>query len=115
MNDRKAGVLVERHTGSGYISRYDENYLASDGPAISVTMPKLRVPLESEILFPVSANMLPEGSNRKIICRSLRIDENDYFGLLALWPERTLLVLSMLNLLPYDEYSQLPFKSCRRI
>lgn len=52
MNDRKAGVLVERHTGSGYIFRYDENYLASDGPAISVTMPKLRVPFESEILFP---------------------------------------------------------------
>lgn len=83
MNDRKAGVLVERHTGSGYIFRYDENYLASDGPAISVTMPKLRVPLESEILFPVFADMLPEGSNRKIICRSLRIDENDCFGLLA--------------------------------
>lgn len=39
--------------------RYDENYLASDGPAISVTMPKLRVPFESEILFPVFANMLP--------------------------------------------------------
>ena len=52
MNDRKAGVLVERHTGSGYIFRYDENYLASDCPAISVTMPELRVPLESEILFP---------------------------------------------------------------
>lgn len=83
MNDRKAVVLVERHTGSGYIFRYDENYLASDGPAISVTMPKLRVPLESEILFPVFADMLPEGSNRKRTCRSLRIDENDYFGLLA--------------------------------
>lgn len=35
-----------------YIFRYDENYLASDGLAISVTMPKLRVPFESEILFP---------------------------------------------------------------
>jgi serine/threonine-protein kinase HipA len=26
--------------------------------------------------------MLPEGGNRRIICRSLRIDETDYFGLL---------------------------------
>ena len=27
--------------------------------------------------------MLPEGANRKIICRSLRIDENDFFGMLT--------------------------------
>ena len=26
--------------------------------------------------------MLPEGANRRSICRSLRIDENDFFGLL---------------------------------
>ena len=26
--------------------------------------------------------MLPEGANRKIICRSLRIDEKDFFGML---------------------------------
>ena len=26
--------------------------------------------------------MLPEGANRRAICRSLKIDENDYFGLL---------------------------------
>jgi len=24
----------------------------------------------------------PEGANRRVICRSLRIDENDFFGLL---------------------------------
>ena len=26
--------------------------------------------------------MLPEGANRRVICRSLRIDENDFFGML---------------------------------
>jgi serine/threonine-protein kinase HipA len=26
--------------------------------------------------------MLPEGGNRRVICRSLHIDETDYFGLL---------------------------------
>lgn len=33
--------------------------------------------------IPCIRQYAPEGSNRKIICRSLRIDENDYFGLLA--------------------------------
>ena len=28
-------------------------------------------------------NMLPEGANRKVICRTSRIDENDFFGLLS--------------------------------
>jgi serine/threonine-protein kinase HipA len=27
--------------------------------------------------------MLPEGGNRRAICRSLRIDEQDFFGLLT--------------------------------
>lgn len=83
MNDRKAGVLLELHSGKDYVFRYDESYLASDIPAISATMPKRKDAFESEILFPVFINMLPEGGNRKVICRSLRIDENDHFGLLA--------------------------------
>ncbi len=77
MNDRKAGVLVERHTGSGYIFRYDENYLASDGPAISVTMPKLRVPLESEILITIlcaKVRLLIENKE----CLVLKVTENMY-------------------------------------
>ncbi len=83
MNDRKAGVLLELHPGKGYVFRYDENYLIADIPAISVTMPRRKEAFESETLFPVFINMLPEGANRKVICRSRRIDENDYFGLRA--------------------------------
>ena len=37
---------------------------------------------EEPYLFPFFTNMLPEGANRRSICRSLRIDENDFFGLL---------------------------------
>ena len=33
-------------------------------------------------IFPVFTNMLPEGANRKIVCRSWRLDEKDFFGLL---------------------------------
>ena len=37
----------------------------------------------AEHLFPFFTNMLPEGANRSVICRSLRIDELDFFGLLS--------------------------------
>lgn len=82
-NNKKAGVLTERHLGSGYEFRYDPAYLLSGGKSISVTLPKNREIFKSETLFPFFTNMLPEGTNRSIICRRLRIDEKDFFGLLS--------------------------------
>ena len=32
--------------------------------------------------LPIFANLLSEGVNKKMQCRMLKIDENDYFGLL---------------------------------
>ena len=83
LNDRRAGVLTEKRPGRDFIFQYDEDYLASDGPSISVTLPKRREAFESPHLFPFFTNLLPEGANRKVICRSLKVDENDFFGLLA--------------------------------
>lgn len=83
VNNNKAGVLTEQYPGKGYTFRYSDAYLASEYPAISVTLPKQKEVYESEYLFPLFTNMLPEGANRKIICRSLRIDENDFFGMLT--------------------------------
>ncbi|MDO4165366.1 MAG: HipA N-terminal domain-containing protein [Bacteroides sp.] len=83
MNDYKAGVLTEKHPGRGYSFCYDAEYLSSEHPAISVTLPKQKEAYESDYLFPLFTNMLPEGANRKVICRSLRIDENDFFGILS--------------------------------
>ena len=34
-------------------------------------------------ILPFFANMVPEGANRRMICRSHRIDEDDFFGLLT--------------------------------
>lgn len=82
MNAHKAGVLAETLPGRGYSFCYYPEYLASDMPAISVTLPKREEAYESDLLFPVFSNMLPEGANRKVICRSLRIDERDFFGML---------------------------------
>ena len=82
-NNVKAGVLTEQHPGRGYEFRYDPTYLLSGGKSISVTLPRNRQMFEAETLFPFFTNMLPEGANRSIICRRLRIDENDFFGMLS--------------------------------
>ncbi len=81
-NDIEAGILTERYPGTDYIFQYKEEYLKSKMPPISVTLPKPSTAYNSEYLFPFFSNMLPEGANRRVICRSLRIDENDSFGLL---------------------------------
>ena len=81
-NDTKAGVLTERAPGGASTFQYSEDYLNSSLPPISVTLPKRNAAYNSEQLFPFFTNMLPEGANRRVICRSLRIDENDFFGLL---------------------------------
>lgn len=83
VNDRKAGVLTEMHPGIGYSFTYDPDYLTSDAPPVSVSLSKRNTSYESASLFPFFANMLPEGANRKVICRSLRIDEHDLFGILT--------------------------------
>lgn len=82
VNNSKAGVLTEQYPGKGYTFCYDDAYLTSEHPSISVTLPKQKKVYESEYLFPLFTNMLPEGGNRKVICRSLRIDEKDFFGML---------------------------------
>ncbi len=83
VNDTKAGVLTEMYPGTGYSFKYDQAYLSSDAPSISVSLSKRNPVYESSSLFPFFANMLPEGANRKVICRTFRIDENDLFGILS--------------------------------
>lgn len=81
-NDTEAGILTEQYPGAGYTFQYNEEYLNSTMPPISTTLPKQNAAYNSEHLFPFFSNMLPEGANRRVICRSQRIDENDFFGLL---------------------------------
>lgn len=82
-NDRLAGILTEHRPGAGYSFSYDSIYLLEGGPSVSVTLPRRKDSYESEKLFPFFTNMLPEGANREIICRTLRLDEEDFFGMLA--------------------------------
>jgi len=82
-NEIKAGVLTEHHPGNGYSFAYDAAYISSSFPSVSATLPKVYGAFEAEHLFPFFSNMIPEGANRKVICRTLRIDESDYFGILS--------------------------------
>lgn len=87
---RKAEVSYNNRL-AGYLSKdaglyrfvYDKQYLSTAGSRpVSLTLPLREDPYESDILFPAFANLLSEGANKAIQCRLLKIDENDYFGLL---------------------------------
>src|ERR1700760_3465534 len=80
-NGKLAGHLSR--SGGTYRFTYDKAYLAAAGSRpISLTLPLRAVPYESDVLFAAFANMLSEGANKALQSRLLKIDENDYFGLL---------------------------------
>ncbi|KAF0238332.1 MAG: serine/threonine-protein kinase [Prolixibacteraceae bacterium] len=80
------GVLVGKLTESNnrtYEFKYDSGYFTDNSkPAISLTLPKNQPVHNCEYLFPFFYNMLSEGTNRTVQQRQLKIDENDFFGLL---------------------------------
>lgn len=80
--DVEAGILTH-HDNGFYTFRYDDAWMAdSKNPGISLTLPKTKQEYHSKYLFPFFYNMLPEGSNKQVVCKYNRIDRNDYFGLL---------------------------------
>ena len=81
-NNEPAGRLILTDSGS-YVFRYDDAYYNDPAKrSISLTLPKKNKEYESNVLFPFFFNMLSEGVNKRLQCRQLRIDENDYFSLL---------------------------------
>lgn len=81
-NEIKAGTLVEEVPAKSYVFTYDKDYIASTYPAISLTLPKKDTAYKSMSLFPFFTNLLPEGANRRAVCKMNRIDEQDFFGML---------------------------------
>ena len=74
--DVYAGQLVELSRGN-YEFTYDDAFRADGStPPVSVNLPKS--------IFPVFTNMLPEGANRRALCRAKKVDENDFFGMLEM-------------------------------
>lgn len=78
----EAGVLVQ-HDDGFFTFRYHDTWIADDSkPGISLTFPKNKQEYTSKYLFSFFYNMLPEGTNKQIICKHMRIDSDDDFGLL---------------------------------
>lgn len=77
-----AGVLAETDDGQ-YRFRYDDAFLADGSQtAIALSFPKSGKEFVSETLFPFFCNMLAEGANRAYQSRTLKVDDEDAFGLL---------------------------------
>jgi HipA-like protein len=77
-----AGMLIQHDNGS-FTFKYDHSWINDDTkPSISLTLPKSQHEFHSDFLFPFFYHMLPEGSNKQIVCKLNRVDLNDYFGLL---------------------------------
>lgn len=77
-----AGLLTQLDNGSFVFRYHDTWFNDSSKPSISLTLPKKKQEYESEFLFPFFYNMLPEGSNKQLVCFEFRIDASDDFGLL---------------------------------
>ena len=78
----EAGILSQ-HDNGAFTFRYNDAWMAdSSKPGISLTLPKSQQEYHSLYLFPFFYNMLPEGSNKQVVCKLMRIDPDDYFGLL---------------------------------
>ena len=76
-------ALLTQHNDGTFTFRYTDAWMADlSKPAISLTLPKTKQEYASTHLFPFFYHMLPEGSNKQVVCTSMRIDEQDDFGLL---------------------------------
>lgn len=81
-NDILAGTLVETNNSSYEFTYNTEYFQDTSKPGISLTLPKTQQTYVSEHLFPFFYNMLSEGANRISQSKQLKVDENDFFGLL---------------------------------
>lgn len=80
--NEEAGILIQHDDGS-FLFRYHDAWIADQNkPGIGLTLPKTKQEFHSKYLFPFFFNMLPEGSNKQVVCKLNRIDQDDYFGLL---------------------------------
>ena len=82
--NEEAGILTQHDDGS-FTFKYDKAWIDDrQKQSISLTLPKRIEAYQSKYLFPFFYNMLPEGSNKQVVCKHSRIDLDDYFSLLMI-------------------------------
>ena len=77
-----AGVLARFRRG-GYEFRYTRQYRESARPSVAFSLSKRKAVHRSDVLFPFFYGLLAEGAQKRLQCRTMRIDENDHFTRLA--------------------------------
>lgn len=80
--NEEAGILTQFNDGQFSFVYHDEWIANMSKPSISLTLPKAKKEFHSKFLFPFFFNMLPEGSNKLVVCKLNRIEADDHFGLL---------------------------------
>lgn len=80
VQDIYAGVISE--TEDGYSFQYDEDYVESNGPSVSLTLPLQDAPFSSNVLFSFFDGLIPEGWLLDVVVRNWKLNPNDRFGLL---------------------------------
>jgi serine/threonine-protein kinase HipA len=78
-NNERAGLLEE--IKDGYRFTYDSEFIKNKR-AISVSLPITKNCYESKDLFSFFMGLLPEGWYLDLVCRTLKIDKDDVFGIL---------------------------------
>ncbi len=80
--NEEAGELLQQNNGF-FTFIYSDDWLKDQAkPSISLTLPKVEKQFVSPFLFPFFYNILPEGSNKQLVCKLKKIDSKDPFGLL---------------------------------
>lgn len=81
--NEEAGILTQYDDGS-FSFHYHDEWISNDAKqSISPTLPKAEKEFHSKHLFPFFYNILPEGSNKQVVCKLNKIDREDHFGLLT--------------------------------
>lgn len=79
MRNKEAGILSKFRDGT-YEFRYTDRYRKDSSlPSIAFLLPKSRAVHRSKVLFPFFFGLLAEGAQKRLQCRSLKIDEDDHF------------------------------------
>jgi serine/threonine-protein kinase HipA len=78
----EAGVLARFRQG-GYEFRYTRRYRESSRPSVAFSLSKRKAVYRSNVLFPFFYGLLAEGEQKRVQCRTMRIDENDHYTRLA--------------------------------
>lgn len=82
--NEEAGILTQ-HDNASFSFRYHDDWVTNNSKqSISLTLPKTEKEFQSKYLFPFFYNMLPEGSNKQVVCKLNKIDREDHFGLLMI-------------------------------